>query len=336
MERKNKIEFADVIVDLQAGDTGKGKVAHELLKKGNYDYVVRYNGGNNAGHTIYHNGIKVVTHSIPCGVLYGIKSVIGLGCVVNPKALEEEIAYLENLGFKGVRDNLLIDKRAHIICDYHINEDVDNNKIGTTGKGIGPTYRDKYDRIGLRAEQGLPDSLYDNLFDVYNLEGRILFEGAQGLELDIDWGDYPYVTSSHCTVGSAILNGVPPQSIRKVYGTAKAYRTYVGNKDFQGDNAIFDKIAEVGNEYGSTTGRKRQVAYLDVDQLVKGCNINGVTDLIISKLDVLIEVDEFVFYRDGLLHRSTKDQFLKFINEYLFTNCFFLQDIKFSTNPHGI
>jgi adenylosuccinate synthase len=331
--RQSRIEFADVIVDLQAGDTGKGKVAHYLLSKNNYDYVVRYNGGNNAGHTIYHNGIKVVTHSIPCGVMYNIKSLIGLGCVLNVKALFEEISYLEGLGF-NVKENLLIDERVHIISSSHIDEDISNNSIGTTGKGIGPAYRDKYFRKGTRAKD-IPE-LKEFLFDSYNLSGKILFEGAQGFELDIDWGDYPYVTSSHCTIGSAILNGVPPQSIRKVYGTAKAYRTYVGNKEFQGKDPIFDKIAEIGNEYGSTTGRKRQVAYIDVDSLVKACNINGVTDLIINKLDVLEEVSEFGFHKSNFIYRVNKDTFIKFLEEELFTSCFHLQDIKFSTNPNEV
>ncbi len=221
---------ADIIVDLQAGDTGKGKVAHALAKKPNYyTHVVRYNGGGNAGHTVYHNGKKFVTHYIPVGVLYGIKSIIGPGCVVDPDKLDIEIAELENAGFV-VRGNLFIDKRVHIITPENILEDSKDTKIGTTKTGNGPTYRNKYDRKGLRAEDFYTD---DCLIDIYREfhqhqpNAQILFEGAQGFELDIDWGDYPYVTSSHCTVGSAIMNGVPPQSINRVYGIAKAY-SYFG------------------------------------------------------------------------------------------------------------
>jgi adenylosuccinate synthase len=288
------IDYADVIVDLQAGDTGKGKVAHSLCKSGNYTHVVRYNGGGNAGHTIFHNGNKYVTHFIPCGVLYGIKSIIGPGCVVDPEKLEKEVEELEAAGFK-VRDNLFIDKRAHIILPSYIEEDSQDTMIGTTKTGNGPTYRNKYNRSGVRAGDYLPADVIIDVYEEFHTSKmvRILFEGAQGFELDIDWGDYPYVTSSHCTVGSAILNGVPPQRIRNIYGVAKAYRTYVGKKDFEGKSSYFRQIREEGQEFGATTGRPRQINWIDINDLNKAINLNGVTHLIINKIDVLDKVGVF-------------------------------------------
>ena len=239
------IKYADVIVDLQAGDTGKGKVCNSLSKIENeYTHVIRYNGGGNAGHTIYQDGKKIVTHFIPSGIINGLKSIIGPGCVVNVDSLMNEISDLESKGIK-VKGNLFIDKRVHLITEYHLLEDGQDTEIGTTRTGNGPAYRDKYYRKGQRAESS--SQLKDFVIDIYKeLHGvnpcKILFEGAQGFELDIDWGDYPYVTSSHCTVGGAIMNGVPPQKIQRVYGIAKAYRTYVGNKLFENTNPVFNKI----------------------------------------------------------------------------------------------
>jgi adenylosuccinate synthase len=301
------ISYADVIVDLQAGDTGKGKVAHALAN--NYDLVFRYNGGANAGHTVYHDGKKVVTHLVPIGVLFGIPSVIGLGCVVNVKKLEEEIRELNNAGFNT--DGLIfVDERAHLVLDKHIEEDSSESKIGTTRQGIGPAYRDKYNRTGMRIkDMGTQPSPLFSVIDTYELfhnkhnDWKILCEGAQGFQIDIDWGDYPYVTSSHCTIGSAVLNGIPPQSIGKVFGIMKAYETYSGFKTtFQDENdPILQQIQEVGGEFGATTGRKRKVRWLDLDGVIKAININGVTDLIINKADILEKVGTFKYMRNGKL-----------------------------------
>ena len=336
------MHYADIIVDLQAGDTGKGKVAHHLSKIPNeYTHVVRYNGGGNAGHTIYHDGEKFVTHYIPVGVIYGIKSIIGPGCVVNVKDLFKEIEELELGGFK-VRQNLWIDKRVHIITDEHQNEEGSETKIGTTKKGNGPCYRDKYSRTGLRAESvpELENFLIDCYEEFHETDGqvRILFEGAQGFELDIDWGDYPYVTSSHCTVGGAILNGVPPQKIRNVYGVCNAYRTYVGNKEFEKPSEIFDKIREVGNEYGATTGRKRQIDWINFDDIIKACNINGVTHLIINKLDVLEEVNNFSFYYkdNNVTSNGTSEFFQTYFKLTIKVKCPDIEEITFSKSPHDI
>ena len=275
---------ADIIVDLQYGDCGKGKVTHHLCKSGEYTHVVRYNGGCNAGHTIYHNGKEFITHHIPAGVFFGIKSIIGPGCVVNPQQFFKEIQMLKDGGVDT--DGLIyVAKNAHIITGDHLAEDGKDSKIGTTKRGNGPAYRDKYSRDGVRAET--VDELSDYLIDIYdelhNSENvNVLFEGAQGFGLDIDWGDYPYVTSSHCTSAAALLNGVPPQAIRKVWGVAKMYETYVGAKKFQPDGEIFNMLRKVGKEYGATTGRPRQCNWMDWDLVEKAIKVNGVTDLVFN------------------------------------------------------
>lgn len=332
------IDFADVIVDLQAGDTGKGKVAHSLASSGDYTHVVRYNGGGNAGHTIFHNGNKYVTHFIPCGVLYGIRSIIGPGCVVDPFKLEKEINELESAGFK-VRENLFIDKRVHIILPSHIEEDSKDQMIGTTKTGNGPAYRNKYNRSGVRAKEYLPKEMLIDIYEEFHgsKRVRILFEGAQGFELDIDWGDYPYVTSSHCTVGSAILNGVPPHKIRNVYGVAKAYRTYVGQKKFEGDSDFFQLIREEGQEFGATTGRPRQINWIDLNDLAKAINLNGVTNLVINKIDVLDKVGVFkaIVNKNELSYGSLEEMEEGISDELtLITNNKF--EIIFSKTPYNI
>ena len=332
------IEYADVIVDLQAGDTGKGKVAHSLCKNGEYTHVVRYNGGGNAGHTIFHNGDKYVTHFIPCGVLYGIKSIIGPGCVVDPVKLENEIIELENAGF-NVRENLFVDKRVHIILPSYIEEDSKDTMIGTTKTGNGPTYRNKYNRSGVRAVDYLPSEMLIDVYEEFHENGkvRILFEGAQGFELDIDWGDYPYVTSSHCTVGSAILNGVPPQKIRNVYGVAKAYRTYVGQKSFEGESSDFENIRTVGQEFGATTGRPRQINWIDIGDLIKAMNINGVTNLIINKIDVLGKVGVFKAIANGVEYTyETMEEMEELISDEITLAGLSPKEIIFSKTPLSI
>lgn len=332
------IKFAHVIVDLQAGDTGKGKVAHALAKKQIYNYIVRYNGGGNAGHTVYHEGKKIVTHFIPVGVLYNIKSIIGPGCVVNVKKLFEEIEMLKKHGINA-EENLLIDKRVHIITEEHVLEDSKDQTIGTTKTGNGPCYRQKYNRQGTRATE--ITELKHMLCDVYELfhmqgENTILFEGAQGFELDIDWGDYPYVTSSHCVVGGAVLNGVPAQKIQKVYGVAKAYRTYVGNKEFEQPSLAFKQIRELGFEYGATTGRKRQIDWLNLDLIIKAANINGVTDIIINKLDILQQVEMKLYWAGELLHFDKSEHFKDFIEGKIKNNCELVEEIVFSMTPLDI
>lgn len=283
------IEYVDCVLDMAYGDSGKGKITHQLLKDGKYTHCLRFSGGSNAGHTIYHNGKKFVTHLIPAGVFFGVKSVIGPGCVLNFDKFISEINYLENNGLK-VRDLIKVATNTQIVTQEHLIEDSTDTKIGTTRQGIGPAYRDKYDRCGLQAKNvpGLKSFLIDMYEEFYSNEScRVLAEGAQGFYLDVDWGEYPYVTSSHCGVGSVLLNGFSSKQIRNVYGVAKCYETYVGTKKFQPDNPIFDKVRELGAEYGATTGRPRQCRWLNWNELKKAVDMNGITHLIINKMDVL-------------------------------------------------
>ena len=311
--------IADIIVDLQYGDCGKGKVTHYLCSTGKYTHVVRYNGGGNAGHTIYHNGKKFVTHHIPAGVFFGVKSIIGPGCVVNPQKFFEEIKELEAGGLQ-VRNLVKIAKNTHVITPEHLNVDEGDTKLGTTKRGNGPAYSDKYARTGIRAESipELEPFLVDFLEEMHQ-EGTIaLFEGAQGFGLDIDWGDYPYVTSSHCTVAGALLNGIPPKAVRNVWGVAKSYETYVGTKNFQGNDPIFEKICEIGQEYGATTGRKRQTNWFNWDLVEKAIKINGVTHLVVNKMDVLREIDVWkAFFGQNLLDFTSESHFQSFIHQNL-------------------
>jgi len=308
---------ADVVVDLQYGDCGKGKISHALCTKNDYTHVIRYNGGCNAGHTIYHNGKKFITHHIPCGVFWGIKSIIGPGCVIHPETFFEEIENLEKSGIPA-KELVKVSKNVHIITDFHRVQDSKDTDIGTTRRGNGPAYRDKYDRKGIRAfEDGRFYSflidLYEELYENQEFEDlEILFEGAQGFGLDIDWGDYPYVTSSHCTVGSAILNGVPPKSIRNIWGVAKIYETYVGAKSFQGPEAVLEEIRDLGQEYGSTTGRARQVNWLDYDLLKMAARINGVNNLVFNKMDILEQTDTWHLYNGPELFQFTNREDMEF------------------------
>ena len=331
------IAYADVIVDLQQGDSGKGKVANHLAQHENYTHVVRYNGSNNAGHTIYVNGKKVVTHSIPVGVLHGIKSIIGPGCVVNVEHFFNELREIEDAGI-NTRDLIYIANNAHVITDSHLSEDRGDSKIGTTKRGNGPAYRDKYAREGTRASQvaELQPYLIDIYEEFYNPDNecRILFEGAQGFYLDIDWGDYPYVTSSHCTVGGAILNGVPARRIRRVYGVGKIYETYVGAKDFEPNDPIFREIREFAGEYGATTGRPRQCNWLNLDNLIKAANINGVTHLVINKMDILREFTRWHAYHKGqLLTWHTEADMKEYITDWMMEQ---IDVFHWSDNPHDI
>lgn len=310
------INFADVILDLQQGDSGKGKISNSLIQTGDYTHSVRFNGSNNAGHTIYKDGKKIVTHSIPAGVLHGVKSIIGPGCAVNVDHFFDELDDLEDCGI-DLNGLIYISKNTHIITGSHLEEDGRDTTIGTTKRGNGPAYRDKYDRKGIRASE--VHELQPYLIDVYEeFHGKkscsVLFEGAQGFYLDVDWGDYPYVTSSHCTVGSAVMNGVPPQKIRKVYGAAKIYETYVGTKKFEPDDPIFEKIRGLGNEYGATTGRPRQCNWLNIDNLVKAAKINGVTHLVVSKMDILRSIGTWrLYYRGKKLTFSSEMGIKEFI-----------------------
>ena len=303
--------LADVIVDLQYGDCGKGKVANHLCKINDYTHVIRYNGGCNAGHTIYHEGRKFVTHHIPSGVFYGIKSIIGSGCVVNKEQFFKEINELEEGGV-NTKGLIFIAQNTHVITDAHLEEDGKDTKIGTTKRGNGPAYRDKYNREGLLAKDD-PDlkeytvNLYDEFHE--NKEVKILCEGAQGFELDIDWGDYPFVTSSHCTTAGALLNAIPPSWIRNVWGVGKIYETYVGAKNFEPEQEVFSRMRDLGEEYGATTGRPRQCNWLDVTRLIRAIKVNDVTHVVLNKMDILRQLDTWKVLLGGeVINLGNEDQ----------------------------
>ena len=329
--------IADIVVGLQHGDEAKGKVTHHLCKDGDYTHVLRFNGGGNAGHTIYHNGKKFITHYIPAGVFYGIKSIIGSGCVINAKDFFDE---LQQLRKAGIDTSLVkIAKNCHVITSDHQVEDGRDEVIGTTKKGNGTAYRNKYGRTGIQAKDALEFKPF--LIDLYeefhmNKNIKILCEGAQGFELDIDWGDYPYVTSSHCTSSSALLNGIPPQAVRNVWGVGKVYDTYVGKKTFEPDEDIFPMLREIGQEYGATTGRPRQCNWLNLDSLKKSLAINGVTHLVLNKIDVLETVNRWSLYHgEDLIKFDTKKQMCEYIIENI-SDVYDSNNIIFSGNKHNL
>lgn len=330
-----------VVVGTQWGDEGKGKVTDFLAEKA--EVVARYQGGNNAGHTIWIEGKKYKLHLIPSGVFYEDKlCVLGNGMVIDPKALANEIKYLHEHGFRT--DNLRISDRAHIIMPYHIKLDrleergKGADKIGTTGKGIGPAYMDKAARNGIRVVDLLDKDVFKHKLERrleeknrllervygesgYDLEAlvqeysayaeeirpyvtdtsvvlneaieqgrRVLFEGAQGVMLDIDQGTYPYVTSSNPVAGGVCIgSGVGPTKIRHVVGVAKAYTTRVGDGPFPTElaDATGDYIRDTGNEYGTTTGRPRRVGWFDSVVVRHARRVSGITDLSLNSLDVL-------------------------------------------------
>jgi len=304
----------DVIVDLQYGDCGKGKVAHYLTDKRTYTHVLRYNGGCNAGHTIFHKGTKFVTHHIPAGVFFGVTSIIGSGCVLDPDQFFRELRMLEKGGVR-TRGKIFIAENTHVITEAHKEEDKrKGGKIGTTGRGNGPAYRDKYGRTGVRAKE--VRRLRPYLIDMYAkwYSGKpvtILAEGAQGFGLDIDWGDYPFVTSSHCTTAGALLNGLPASAVRNVWGVAKIYETYVGSKKFQPAGDVFTKIGDIGEEFGATTGRRRQCNWMNMQTLERAIRINGVTHLVFNKMDVLREVREWALIDRSKVKKFSNEKDLK-------------------------
>lgn len=330
----------DIIVDLQYGDCGKGKVAHILAQKNTYTHVLRYNGGGNAGHTIYHKGKKFVTHQVPVGVFWGVPSIIGSGCVVNAEKLVEEIRELEAGGVK-VKGKLFIAHNAHVVQKRHTDEEERESKIGTTKQGIGPAYRDKYARIGTRVES-VPElkhycvDLY-TLFHTTKKKPVILCEGAQGFGLDIDWGDYPYVTSSSCITGGALLNGFPPNAVRSVWGICKAYETYVGSKSFEGKEPVFKAIREAGQEFGATTGRPRQCNWMNLDTLIRAARINGITHIVINKLDILTVVNAWAVIEKGKVRQFKNEKaFVDYVTRTLVACGLARKNIFFSKHKDRI
>ncbi|CAE6398196.1 adenylosuccinate synthase [Paenibacillus sp. GCM10023250] len=330
-----------VVVGTQWGDEGKGKIT-DFLADG-ADVVARYQGGNNAGHTIMIGNKKYKLTMIPSGIFNENKvCVIGNGMVINPSALIDEINYIHDNGFST--DNLKISDRAHLIMPYHLvldgleEERKGDNKIGTTRKGIGPCYMDKAARNGIRvadlmdaeefgsklrrlvAEKNqVIEQMYGGekldadeilgqylgyaetlrpyvtdtsvvLNDAIDDNQKVLFEGAQGVMLDIDQGTYPYVTSSNPTAGGVCIgSGVGPSKIQQVIGVAKAYTTRVGDGPFPTElnDAIGDTIREKGHEYGTVTGRPRRVGWFDTVVVRHARRVSGITGLSLNSLDVL-------------------------------------------------
>lgn len=289
----------DVLVDVQRGDCGKGKISKSLNEKNNYDIIAKYNGGGNAGHAVWIGDNKYTAHYLTSG-MYDPKTkiVIGCGCVLNVKEfLNEYNQFNEEFKLEG---RVFIHPHTHIITDEHILEDQKDKIIGTTGKGIGPTYASKYSRTGIRAEQ-IEELKPFLLTNPINSE-KVLMEGSQGWWLDIDHGSYPYVTSSHIHPAFAFTTfGLPMRYLNKVYGVAKIYETYVGKAKglLVCNEEDANIIREVGKEYGETTGRPREIGYLNLNDLAIACNQCGVDTLYINKCDILEQVGIFKVLVDG-------------------------------------
>ncbi|WP_027633336.1 adenylosuccinate synthase [Clostridium hydrogeniformans] len=339
---------AFIVVGAQWGDEGKGKMTDYLAEGA--DVVVRYQGGNNAGHTVEVGDKQYKLHLIPSGVLYENKlNVIGNGLVVDPKAFFTEIDYLKGLGVDITPDRLIVSDRAHLIMPYHRTLDAlkekarGKNDIGTTGKGIGPCYTDKYERSGIRVcdlmhKEVFKEKLMENIeaknkyiTDVLNGEAlsfdeiyneylgyaerlrpyvkdvsvrvydeikagkKVLFEGAQGMLLDIDHGTYPYVTSSNTTSGGVCSGvGIGPNMITNAIGIAKAYTTRVGKGPFPTElnDETGEWIREKGHEYGVTTGRSRRCGWLDLVILKTTARVCGLTSFAVTKIDTLAGLEK--------------------------------------------
>jgi len=361
---------ATVLVGTQWGDEGKGKITDEIAA--GFDVVCRFAGGANAGHTVVANGHKLALHQVPSGVMYeGTASVIGNGCIVDPEVLMEEVRMLEGQGISTA--NLMVSGNAHVVLPFH--KDLDGaheqalgaQNLGTTKRGIGPTYMDKMNRTGVRIQDmvddevfrqkleaslaytnpilqkvyGLPTYTADQLFDRLRedvewirphiiesstfineqLEAgkKVLFEGAQATMLDIDHGTYPFVTSSNCTAGGAVTgSGVGPTQIDRVIGVAKAYLTRVGSGPFPTEllDETGDRLREIGGEYGVTTGRKRRCGWYDANVIKYAARINGLTDLAVTKLDVLDDFDQIkvcvAYDVDGKRYETVPEHELSF------------------------
>ena len=333
----------DVVLGTFYGDEGKGKIIDYLGS--NADVAVRCSGGNNAGHTIEVDGIKFAFHLIPSGILNkGTIAVIGNGVVVDPKVLIEEMENLKEHGYSA--DNLRISDKAHIILPYHIEmdklleENRGSNKIGTTARGIGPSYCDKYERCGIRAEDLISDRFEElltininnknKIFEMYGHETvdlektladykeyakilkpyitdtvtlihnaldagkKVICEGAQATLLDIDFGSYPFVTSSNPSIGGVCTgSGVGAKDIGEVYGVLKAYSSRVGAGPYvtEQNNEIGDTIRELGHEYGTTTKRPRRCGWLDLVALKYAVRLNGITGLAVNHVDTIGKLD---------------------------------------------
>jgi adenylosuccinate synthase len=327
------IKAVDIIFGLAWGDEGKGKISNAISK--NYDIVCRWNGGPNAGHTVYINDKKYKTHIIPCGVFQNKLSVIGPNCVVNVDKFFDEIEYLQKEGFDT--SLIKVSPKAHIITERHIQYDLKflKPKLGTTGQGIAPAYSDKMLRVGKLAGDYI-DKKY--LWDG-NLEGEILCEGAQSFWLDINYGDYPYVTSSETLPYNACSLGFSPKKVRDIIGVAKIYDTKSGVDPLFPESLWQDdelnQIINLGQEYGSTTGRKRLVNWLNLNKLKEAVKISGVTKLIINKCDILQKLNKYkLFLNNNLYNTNNFIEMKNIIKNYI--NDIEYCEIVFSGNKSDI
>jgi adenylosuccinate synthase len=332
------INYVDIVCGLSWGDEAKGKITSQLSSSGEYDYVCRWAGGNNAGHTVYIKGEKFKTHLVPSGVFYGIKSVIGPGCVVNLKSFLSEVKYLNSTGFDT--SLIKISPRAHLVTEKHVRDDRKETyiKLGTTARGIGPCYADKASRKGVRVSS--VEELKTYMWDE-ELHGNILCEGAQGFWLDLDYGNYPYVTSSTTLPYASCSLGFPPQKIRKIYGAAKVYDTRSGIDPEFPESLLNDEdlalVGETGKEYGVTTGRRRKVNWLNMDKLVKSINLSGTTDVVLSKVDILERVDMYKFsYKNEIINFNSINDMKWSINDILNLECDMLKTVTYSSSPQKI
>jgi adenylosuccinate synthase len=353
--------MVDVLLGLQWGDEGKGKIVDYFAK--DYDVVARFQGGPNAGHTLYVGDTKVVLHQIPSGVFHKNKlNLIGNGVVLDPVTLKRECDTVASFGV-DLKNNLFIAERTHLILPTHRALDKaaelskGNQKIGSTLKGIGPTYMDKTGRNGLRVGDLLDKNFttsyiklrlkHQKLLDNFNFNEdisaweeeffealeflkelnivngeyfindqlkkgkRVLAEGAQGSMLDIDFGTFPFVTSSN-TISAGVCSGlgIAPQKIKDVIGVTKAYCTRVGSGPFptELENETGEELRKVGNEFGATTGRPRRCGWIDLVALNFACMINGVTKIVMTKADVLDAFSELEVCTSYQIHgKQTKE-----------------------------
>lgn len=333
----SQLKQVDVCCGLAWGDEAKGKIVSELASSGRYDMICRWGGGNNAGHTIYIKGIKYKTNLVPGGVFYNIPSIIGPDCVINQAGFTEEINYLKSHGFNT--DCIKVSPKTHVITDKHIEEDkLHYGGQGTTSKGIAPCYRDKYARVGTLAKdvEFFKPFLWDE-----RLYGTILCEGAQGMWLDINHGNYPYTTSSTPLPYGACSLGFPPQFIKNVFGATKIYDTRVGTDPLFPDELRNDPelalIAKIGNEFGTTTGRGRTVNWLHVDKLISSINITGTTVAIVSKIDILQQLNLYkLIYLNEIREFNTIYSMTDFVSKTLLSNCSLLTHVVFSDNPEHV
>jgi adenylosuccinate synthase len=337
MASKN-IKFIDICFGLAWGDEAKGKIVAHLAKTKKYNFICRWAGGSNAGHTIYVDGKKYVTHLIPAGIFYNIPSIIGPDCVINETKFKEELDYLQSNGFNI--DLIKVSPKCHVVLDKHIIEDVQSysKNLGTTSQGIALCYKDKYARTGVRAENIAFFKPY--IWDE-TLYGTILCEGAQGFWLDINYGNYPYITSSTTLPYGACSLGFSPKLINNIYGASKIYDTRSGiDPDFPPellDNPELKQIALLGEEYGATTGRPRIVNWLNLDKLIKAITISGTTHVIISKTDIVNKLGLFkCFYKDKLHILDSLSNLKGFIDDKIKQSCILVTNIIYSNSPENI